>query len=573
MKESLSSTEVERPSKLAKLDADEASICLHQLTWLGSTDFASFLTILHKIHALLAQNKVSDPSSLCSLGRVLTLRLGGLTGLDVTVNDHVAEIVSLSFQCLRYCFPTTTFMDPSEVIITFQTVLQLLDTFVGQTDDLGRNALDLFQIWLSTETTSSRSAWSKGLAHDRSILEEMLLVLVKIASSKKHPTMAMEIQNFLRRYTGRDNANAIHPSLFEIALHALDESSNPCLPINKEEEEEDQLFMIQCLALTEHRRPTMEQIETVLSLFDSTKDTTVSRAMQILQHCCHYLTETQRDKCTQMIMERVMDPKSSEQTMLPALDCMEGLLMQRSTPLTMANVEELLDLCSNWAFDEPTFDQPLQTRAASISLLLIGRNFPNASTTTKKHRFVRILSQILLSSPSTDLTSRAIALACEWIDNTETRREIWDILPHLVNALTYLIFMDRVAPCDSLAILQTISTMVQCSDGEPSSPTRIVERSLPKLLDALVAILQRSPATSDHHPMAMNLLLIFSQNPCHRRILANHPGVLSSMIHFLRSHRSVVPISEESHSPKRRPPPPPKQGDMKRQVLLIAQAL
>lgn len=540
----------ERPSKLAKLDADECSICIHNLTWLGSSDCNLFLTILRKIHTQLVQNKASD-QSLCSLCRVLTLRLGCLIGCNA---PEVAEIVSLCFQCLQYCFRTTILIDPSEAIVTFRTIVQLLDCFVGHNNELGRNALELFQIWLND------SALRKYLAKDRSTLEDMILVLIKITSSRKHPAMAMEIQHFLRRHicAGPDAAQI---SLFKIALQVLDENSVPYTSTYKDK---DQLFLIQCLALMENRQPSVEHLETIVSLLDSPTET-ATRAMQVLHHCSQHLTNTQRDKCTHVIIERVMDPQSSESTLFPALGCLEALLIHRVTPLSMEESEELLDLCADWAMEEPTFHQQLQTRATSISITLITIGMQNASTKTKKHRITRILSQILLSCQSNDLTSRAVALACEWTGDVDLRNEILQVLPNLLNSLVHLIIMDRANSSDTLAILKSISTMVH---AEPSSQTMVVERSLlPKLLDAVVAILQRSPV-SDHHPIAMNFLLILSQNPCHRRILAKHPGVLSSMIHFLRSHGTTHPMPGSSPCLQL-----PNEGEMKRHVLLIAQAL
>ncbi len=527
--------DMERPTKKPKLDADDCIHWIHQLTCLGLSDFDKFAEIILTIHSLLVQNKGNE-DSLRSLCRILTLRLGYLIGSKNP--ESIAGGISISILCLQHCFQRILIHQP-ETIITFRTVVQLFDAFVGTTNDFCRNVIGLFQIWFGDNTT-----YSVWLSNDRSSIEEMTLLLVQ-AASKKQPSMASCIRDFL----GQSQSQQICSVLFDIALQVLRDNHPDKSP--QIHEGMDQLFEIQCLTVMEKLKPAEHQLQSMIRLLKAPP--TALRAIEVLQKCTHYLTSAQLVESTDIIAEYVMNPEcSSCSTLLPAMTCLKELLTRLPSPMPTAQWEELLQCCSPWALDGSTFDYPLQESATSVLLTIIPMGIQNATTTTQKRRLLATLSHLILSCQSKDLLSRAILLACEWIDDKTLRKEILQIHPDLVNSLAHIITLGHVPTSETCSVLQAVSKILH-SEPQNNHLTR-----LPKLLDAIVTLL-RSPL--DEHRMAMDLLLILSENPCNRRILAKHPGILSSMIHFVRRTTTGMPNQNR------------RDGDMKKQVLLLAQAL
>jgi len=98
-----------------------------------------------------------------------------------------------------------------------------------------------------------------------------------------------------------------------------------------------------------------------------------------------------------------------------------------------------------------------------------------------------------------------------------------------------------------------------------------------KILESVVSMAscQASTAPSstaqETRKVAMAILLRFSENPCLQRVLARHPGLLSSMIYFVRQfpHEDETSASDDLSSVSLLRPP----QDIKNQILLLAKAL
>lgn len=616
----------QRPIKRAKLDAtqhlkEECALkpWIHQITTSPPSDYERIAMILQTIHSTIivindniARTTTDDPTQPCvsdaswiSLRRVLTLRLGYMTGSlsSTSTCSHCGTFLSLAIICLRNCYERISGVDHESIEIV-RTVVDLLNQLLLVDDDdnddsssldrdlveiLCQNSIELFDTILCLDNDDKTNLL------DRSLLEELALVLVKVAtsSSRLHnpSTTNNRVSEFFQRQSRQESERTA--AVFYVALQVLDyddgsepSSSSSLENSGDDRSDEDELFRLRCLALVARGRLSNEDVEHLIQLIprkdgddDDSFDTSLSvKVLTILQHCTQHLTLDQIWKSSRAILDLAAYADQETATeLLPALGCLEALLSTYPTIEWTTQWEELWELCSTLALEISFSHQhEVQSRASSLLLVLLSSNAQQTLAEKQKRQVLTTLSRVLVLSQTGDITSRAIQLVCAWIvDNEDQRREILDLHPDLLVSLAQLVTTYRVTAEDQSKIANAFWTILK---KEPQN-SFLARQS--KVLECVVAMAsQRSPvAESSSSSMevtrgvAVGIILTLSENPCNRRILAKHPGLLSSMIHFVRQ----LPNHDDSSSPPTNHHPRAcavqQRDNVKKQILLLAKAL
>ena len=510
--------------------------------------------------------------------------------------------------------------DPDVTIMGFRIVLELLERVVewcgatklcptptsdphevttNWTTEMGtvvEYCIDLLETWLDSGEGTTSTSWSITTTdrRQRPLLEDLAIVLIQIAHLASAPgndeqdlsnVVSTTIQAFFDMQQQQQQQQQQHRSwsVFDIARRIL--CKERMVPGDESLSVDDRLFWIRCQSVVPHtsQQPDAvtaspeldQQMPYIFSILHSQQSTLESKAQAARVLICS-LHRTTLEKIQESIQIALVlqntyhrDHSVFTSLLLQSLLCVEKALVQSTNlPSTWPT---LLDLGMTIALDGPLYDYKIANQAGMTVLALVSLGIPNDRLLpVTKGRLFQAIRRMMESSPRRPVVARSQALICTWMETSSSRRqEILQLCPELLVSLARFISSRRAAPRDILAILHAFSTLLE------TEPTNNHMAREPAIVEAVVTMTtvrttdsSETLMTEDIRKEAMKILLCLSENPCNRRILAKHPGLLASMIHVARhlppdSILEPPAIESQSHL----------SADMKRHILLLAQAL
>lgn len=528
------------------------------------------------LQEFLTMKENDDSESWATLQRLLTLRLGYLEGSKQINNNDTVKFLLLSIQCLQKCHHHCRHLDPSETLIMFDTVVRLMKqswttmaTPIRQEFDT--TCLGLLETWFN-ENNSDFLPMLLENENGRASLEQMVLTLIQMRGSSF--TMADRISNFLET----QQEHTVDP-LFTIALQELHGDKNGT---SSAFTDEDWLFEIRCKLLKgkQHTNFPKSQRQRFIQLLAN--DTMLSaKGMDVVQHYVEHFSVEERAQCIAVILDHCLCadenndyslPSSEQRQLLSVLDCLNvllGDLSWDSTGICRSKSMELLEWCCEIVLGD--FAPPQgRDAAADILLRLSSKGMKLEMLPRQKAQYLGTMAQILRAPLAPEITSEAVTMVARWILEASTRRTVLQLCPELLVSAAHLVCSGHASEDVKLQISNMFWKIVS---HERDMNLLALDS---KILESIVGMATTGASATnlesfETRNVAMATLLALSENPCHRRVLVKHPGLLSSMIHFVRhlpNEEGLTPADDITSRALLQ-----KRGDMKRQILVLAKAL
>ena len=474
-----------------------------------------------------------------------------------------------------------------------------------ETGTMVGHCIDLLETWLESKKDHGAPSTEWVVMMDRqphqTLLEDVAIALIQIAhmasassnDEQSSSDVASTILAFFDMHQHQQQQQQHVPwSTFGIARRIL--CNDRMIGGDESLSVEDRLFWMRCRGVvsSQTRRPhagivSPEQpdqgLHYIFSILQCKQSTVESkeRAARALITNLHQLTLERIYESIQiaLVLQKTCNDRDDgfvfTMLMLQGLVCLEKSLLQSTNlPHTW---ETILDLVMTVALDSALGDYKVANQAGMVGIVILSLgirydSIPPPPAQSKKRMFQTI--RRLMESSLRPVVARSQALICEWIGHSSTRKEILCLCPEVLVSLARLISSHHLPSSKILATLHAISTMLE------TEPTNNFLAREPAVVEAVVTMtVFQNPDTSEASMMtaqeirkeALMILLCLSENPCNRRILAKHPGLLSSMIHVAR-HLPPDPIELHS-SIETGPHAGGRFADMKRHILLLAHAL
>lgn len=530
---------------------------IEELIQTDPEDIAQNTSILQKVHACLVdqeQGKMQCSSSLASLHQILVVRLGYLAGSkhgesDSSTNDFQFLVLSCWKRCHGHfeaeadtSVPALDSVVAMLLRITEEDLLreQGKPTMTQERERIILCAIDLLQVWFGDPSTLHHF-WN-----NQDLMEEMMFVLKQIAAATANATMALEIKSFLQTLKSRV----------------------PNLPFLSEVSENGE------------GRGTDEAVQSVISILQDSNSTSLTRkaAIRTMKSFLNRLLPDQLCNCIEVLSSLREEPAIRTPVMIVAL----GYLKKRIVESTGSNQtwNHLFQILYVLALEDTSNSYSIR-EAACFPLIALSEGVVSLVTSSAQRRtFIQTVGEILHSSFGLRVTLEAASLVCRWIndddDGLSCRKVLLETCPQVLNPLAQVIISRRVPSTELLRIIQAFGTILK---EEPAN--NFLARQ-PRVLDACIAMaifesIEDSTSTTLDSSWslsqqiqwtAMQNIISLSKNPCNRRIMAKHPGLLSGMMHFSRqlSRRPLQDSDDDSVAKDLR-------EDTNRQILLLAYAL
>lgn len=204
--------------------------------------------------------------------------------------------------------------------------------------------------------------------------------------------------------------------------------------------------------------------------------------------------------------------------------------------------------------------------AAKIAIPLLHQVLVQSPTleedTNDFERFIVTLLAVLKSSSSSATVEEALDLLFAALDDKILQRRIaCGESRDLAHALASVVSDDSLSGMRKGGLTKALSILIQ-----ERRCARFISRE-PKILEFLIYIAGGRNGTQQEQDRgtAVRSLLRLATNPCDRRMLAKMPGLLSSIIRYVRSTSTVIEGSDDGTGYSR--------DEMKKQIFLLAEAL
>jgi hypothetical protein len=452
-------------------------------------------------------------------------------------------------------------------------------------------------------------ATTKSFVEDRqALLQEWAIVLIQFAqtpsftlhdkndndddnnNNDESTSLVSTIQDFLDTHTNVCSA-------FHLAQRILNNNDNNVAPDSLSSD--DWLFWLRCQSVLPKSRQGVEEelshppqepdTQSLLSILrnNPANNATESKiqAARVLTSCLHHqLSLDTLQDCIQVAVTLQTDATDDfvvASLLRQALACLQKLLLQ-STNLPM-RWPELLDQSMTLVLDDNRgIDFTIQQSAGTVVLALAALGIQDGMAPEHQNIAFTGIRQLLQSSrcPRTT-TSQAVTLVCDWIATPSSRTRLLSGCPEMLVSLAQVLSSHRVQSSEILIILQAFQTVL-----EKEATNSYLARQ-PRVMESVVTLTIFPSGDSSEASLAkqirlaaMRIILCLSENPCNRRILAKHPGLLSSMIHCARQlsslERSEHPpplVVREEEEEQQTLSSKVLCGDLKRNILLLAHAL
>lgn len=591
---------LERPWKRARsVDVDDLSHLsltqlTHQLTLLKSIteNPKESIYILEKINTFLSNmrsgNFSATQESVVQLHRSLILRLPNLSkvSFDPTNEESRTTLTLLChfFLCLRYAYLGCKPLD-AEITIAFPILLRILDNLKlshhSKDEEISvvrlsnhefyKSFMDLLDMWFMNGTDRQFPP------DENSQMEDLILNLLKVIHpfAGKSNSMKSTMSDNFKRWSQCGSIQANSRTLFCIATLLLSEDGTPTAQTRLDSDvgqNREILFALRCaafLGLSSCLKETqIEQLVQIVSTGWMKEDGAelVAGAMETIRFYHDTFTDKQVQACIKAVSSFTQTElfHLSNRHKKVTLLCLDALLSVSREDQTAKDAELEMSLISTLYNDNAFASSCPRTRtsAASIFFSLTARMLKCSCTSldATKH-LLGILSE-LLSSGQPEVVSNLTGHLPSFMENRDVRSSIINVCPNLVESL--VTSASYIGPQQTLNIARTL----WCILSDDRFTNRVArQRTVVATIVSFAAVPSNTTIESmELRRIAMHSLFTLSRNPCNRRVLANHPGLLASMIQYVRGTGSGVEPNEPRNKIS-------INDCMKQQIVLLAKSL